>query len=37
MGRVGYYTRLCAMKPKMVKYLRGWINRVVQLWQETKE
>lgn len=36
MVRVAYYARLCSMKPTMIKYLRGWINRVVQLWQETK-
>ena len=36
LERIAYYARLAAQKPVMVKYLRGWVNRVIQLWQETK-
>lgn len=37
MARIRYYCDLVAAKPIMQKYIRGWVNRVVQLWTETKQ
>jgi hypothetical protein len=37
MLRIRYYTDLVAAKPIMQKYIRGWVNRVIQLWTETKQ
>jgi len=34
--RIAFYTNLVVKKPALLKYLRGWINRVIQLWNETK-
>jgi lysozyme family protein len=36
MERITYYCNLVSNKPIMAKYIRGWVNRVVQLWQQTK-
>jgi lysozyme family protein len=36
MERITYYCNLVSNKPIMAKYIRGWVNRVVQLWQVTK-
>lgn len=36
MARIRYYCDLVIAKPVMQKYIRGWVNRVVQLWTETK-
>ena len=36
MGRIFFYTELVNNKPNMAKYFRGWVNRVVRLWTETK-
>jgi hypothetical protein len=37
MRRIEYYTNLATQKPNMQKFLRGWVNRVVQLWKETNK
>lgn len=37
MGRIFYYKTLVDKKPNMQKYFRGWVNRVMRLWIETKQ
>lgn len=32
--RILYYTLVVDSKPKMVKYFRGWCNRVIALWSD---
>jgi histone deacetylase complex regulatory component SIN3 len=34
---LSYYSRLCAEKPDLIKFLRGWLNRCVTLWLKFKE
>lgn len=36
MGRILYYKTLVDRKPNMQKFFRGWVNRVMRLWVETK-
>lgn len=37
MERLYYYKSLVDKKPNMQKYFRGWVNRVMRLWTETKQ
>ncbi len=32
--RIKHYSEVVRKKPKMAKYFRGWVNRVINLWLE---
>ena len=36
LQRIFEYCRIVENNPVMAKYIKGWVNRVVQLWQVTK-
>ena len=34
--RLNYYSMIVKRNPSQIKFLRGWMNRVISLWEECK-
>ena len=35
-GRIAFYVKIVGARPSQIKFLRGWIRRVLHLWEETE-
>ena len=35
-GRIAFYVKIVGSRPSQIKFLRGWIRRVLHLWEETE-